>query len=318
MASPIPDSDAPLTAEQRYFAGLRASVDRFVKQHFAWRGTLRLHRAAFGRDVLLAPLNVALSPVLVLSRLLALLCRLLGLRRAAAWLASRRVLLRTSVAARIEALIVTDLLRLPLPDTARARDVRALSRAVLGAPQFRDIIRKQGSVAEAEALADRITAALGAYSGTRSAVAEMTTALLTMIAGALVFQALTPGVVSMAPDVAGAMARNTAIADFPLGSAIGGMWYGVFSVGTPAWLITATLVVLVMIGSVVAAFAGVLADPVQGWLGIHRRRLMRLIDTLEADLSGTGSAPFAAREHYLARGLDLWDVALSLLRSLRG
>lgn len=307
-------SEAPADG---YFAGLRARVDGFTQRHFTWPGTLRLHRAAFGRDVLLAPVNVALAPVLVLARLTAWLFRRLGLRRASAWLGSRRILLRTSVAGLIEALIVTDLMGLALPEGSTAANPRALTRAVLSAPQFRARFRKQGSVAEAEALAARITGALGEYSGTRSAVAEMTTALLTLVVGALVFRALTPGMISFAPDLAGAVARNTAISEFPLGSAIGGMWYGLFSVGTPGWLIGAALAAMVMLGSVVAAFAGVLADPVQVRLGIHRRRLLRLIATLEADLTGAGETPFATNEHYLARAMDVWDAALTLLRALR-
>jgi len=74
----------------------------------------------------------------------------------------------------------------------------------------------------------------------------------------------------------------------------------------------------VLAGSVVAAFAGVIADPVQVRLGLHRRRLLRLIDTIEAEIAGRGDRPFVAREHYLARLFDLWDAALSVLRALRG
>ena len=45
----------------RYLAARRAGVDRFVDRHFAWRGALRLHRAALGWDVLRAPANIALG-----------------------------------------------------------------------------------------------------------------------------------------------------------------------------------------------------------------------------------------------------------------
>lgn len=72
-----------------------------------------------------------------------------------------------------------------------------------------------------------------------------------------------------------------------------------------------------MIGSVFAAFAGVLADPVQSRLGIHRRRLLRLIDTLEVELTGPGQSPFVAREHFYARLLDLWDASAGVFRIFR-
>ncbi|TDQ57736.1 DUF6635 family protein [Phaeovulum veldkampii] len=300
-----------------YFSDRRSRVDGFVQRHFSVPGTLRLHAVAFGRDILRAPVNVALAPVLVLIRVLAWLCRRVGLARLSAWLARRRILLRTEVARRIETLIVTDLLEVPLPEGATAGDPLALSRAVLSAPQFRDVIRQRESVVEAQALAGRIAVTLADYSGTRSAVAEMTTALVTLIAGAVAFQALTPGMISLAPDLADAVSRTAAIADFPLGKTLGGLWYGVFPTGASALALAATVIGLVMTGAVVAAFAGVIADPVQSRLGIHHRRLMRLIDTLQAELDGAAPKPFTAPEHYFARALDLWDAALSALRALR-
>ncbi|MBA98847.1 hypothetical protein GLP59_09970 [Sulfitobacter sp. M220] len=72
-----------------------------------------------------------------------------------------------------------------------------------------------------------------------------------------------------------------------------------------------------MIGSVFAAFAGALAYPIQSCHGIHRRRLMRLIETLEVEHSDPGDKPFAVREHRYARLLDLWDVIGSAFRFFR-
>ncbi len=308
-------TDCPVCLE--YFETRRAKVDGFVARHFTWPGTLWLHGAALGWDILRAPLNVLLSPVLVLTRIAAYLSRRAGWRGVGDWLARRRILLRTSVARRVEALIVTDLLELPFDAGAAAHDSSALARAVLAAPQFREMIRARADPAEAEALGQRIAGALGEYACTRSAVAEMTTALCVILVGALLFQALTPGMISMAPDVANAMARRTAIAEFPMGKTIGGMWHGMFGVGASPRLVGATVAVLVMIGSVVAAFAGVLADPVQVRLGIHRRRLGRLIDTLEVEFLGRGDSPFVAREHFYARFLDLWDAAASAYRIFR-
>jgi hypothetical protein len=53
-------------------------------------------------------------------------------------------------------------------------------------------------------------------------------------------------------------------------------------------------------------------------LGLHQRRLNRLIDTMEDSFTGSGRRAFAAREHYLARLLDLSDAGLAALRLLRG
>lgn len=300
-----------------YFNDRRPMVDGFVARHFTWPGTLRLHSVALGWDLLRAPVNVVLSPLLVLTRIAAWLCRRLGWRRGADWLIRRRVLLRTSVARRVEVLIVTDLLELPLDEGAAARDPHALSRAVLAAPQLREMIRTRSSAAEAEALGQRIAGALGEYAGTRSAVAEMTTAIGTLVVGALALRALTPGMISMAPGIADAVARANAIGAFPLGQTLGGVWYGAFGAGASPLMVAATVTALVMISSVVAAFAGVIADPVQSRLGIHRRRLRRLLDTLETEFVGRGDKPFVGREHFYARFLDLLDVAASAVRMFR-
>lgn len=285
--------------------------------HFTWPGTLRLHRAALGWDILKAPVNVVLAPIFVLTRIAAYLCYLVGWQSGADWLARRRILLRTAVSRRVEVCILTDLLDLPKAKGGAVPDQDMLSHAILTAPQFREMIRKQASIVEAEALSHRVVGALSEYAGTRSAVAEMTTAICTLLVGALAFQALTPGMITMAPGVAEIMARSSAIAEFPFGQTLGGMWYNVFTPRAAPWLVTVTVVGLVMIGSVVAAFAGVLADPVQYRLGIHRRRLLRLIDTLEGELVGVGDTPFVAHEHFYARFVDVCDAVMSVFRAFR-
>jgi hypothetical protein len=292
-------------------------IDAFVRRHFTWPGTLRLHRAAVGGDIWRSPANVFLSPVFVLTRLAAWICDRLRLAGAAVWLRNRRLQVRTAVAAKVEAAVLTELLDVPLERADTVPDREALCRAILAAPEFREVIRRRGTVAGTQIMAARIAGVIGDYASTRSAIAEFTTALITLAIGAIVFQAVTPGVISMAPGVAEAVSHGTAIADFPLGSTLGGVWYGVFPVGPSPWLIVATGAGLLILGSLVTAFAGIIADPVQAHLGIHRRRLLRLFDTLDAELRGSDDRPFAIREHLLARIFDLWDAALSLLRMFR-
>jgi hypothetical protein len=307
----------PRSHNHAYFVGLRTRVDRFVSRHFTWPGTLWLHGAALGGDILRAPVNVMLAPFYLLLRLVAFVCLRLGLRRMGTWLASRRILLRTAVARRVEALILTDLLGLKLTADARTRDPSALARTILAAPQFRELIRQRPDPAATEILGQRIANALADYASTRSAVAEMTTALCTFAVGALMFNALTPGMISMAPGVADALALTKAITRFPLGETLGTAWYGVFHPGASPVMIGMTIAALVMIGSAFAAFAGLLADPVQSHLGVHRRRLLRLIDTLEVTLTDDGTKPFVAREHIYARLLDIWDAVASFLHVFR-
>lgn len=55
----------------------------------------------------------------------------------------------------------------------------------------------------------------------------------------------------------------------------------------------------------------------QAWFGMHRRRLIRLLDTLDAEINDLAEKPFVAREYFLVRTLDLWNAAISVLRAFR-
>lgn len=293
-------------------------VDAFVQRHFTWPGSLRLHRRALGADLLRAPANVLLSPILVLTRLFAFIFRKIGLGTWSSWLMRRKLLLRTSVAARVEALVLTELLDVPLESRAAGYDRAELTRSILAAPRLREVIRQSGSISAGQVIAAKVMDALSEYSGTRSAVAEFATALLMLIVGAIVFQSLTPGAISLAPGFAGKVAYGTAVADFPLGATVGQVWYGVFPVGPSPGLMALTVVGLVLCGAIVATFAGILADPLQVRLGIHQRRLARLMASVETITGEAQEKPFTAPEHFLVRIFDLWDAVLSLFRIFRG
>ena len=90
-------------ADTRPMTRRETEVERFVRARYGLRGTLALHRHALGLDLLRAPVNVALSPVFLLVRLVTPLLRWVGLTGAADWLARRHIFLRSDIAQRIEA-----------------------------------------------------------------------------------------------------------------------------------------------------------------------------------------------------------------------
>ena len=50
------------------------------------------------------------------------------------------------------------------------------------------------------------------------------------------FHKLTPGTLTLGPVIAAALAQQAAVASFPLGAALGGLWYGLLPVRhPPAW-----------------------------------------------------------------------------------
>ena len=272
----------------RRAAAARARVDPFVRRRFGPRGALRLHRAALGLDLLRAPANVMLAPFDLLRRLLATILRTVRLRRLGDRLAARPLGLGTAVARRAHALVVGEILR-----PVAAGDPEGEARLARWAPE-----------------------ALSEYGAARTAAAEITVLLVVLISGAFAFGVVSLGVVSLAPEVAHRMAHGAAVADFPLGDRLGGLWYGMMPVEASAGRTLGVGVSLALAASVAATFAGVVADPIQARLGLHGRRLRRLVGSLEAELSGTPH-PYSARSPYLARVADLIDAGAALLRYLR-
>ena len=271
----------PLASDMPGVAGTRLTrVDAFVRAHFGVRGSLRLHRAAIGLDLLRAPVNVALAPVFLLSRLAGIAALLLGLKRMAGWLFRQRILLKSNTARAVEAHVKAELLGLP-------------AQTILPGPQQ-------------QRLED--------YTAVRSAVSEITTTLLVVVSGFALFHSATPGVISLTPLVSGHVAQASAIESFMLGERLGALWYSLFPARLAVWAVVAIGVGLAMAASLVATFAGIIADPVQAALGIHRRRLMRLLSALDA---AERTPPSLAREHLLARAADISDAGVSLIRFLR-
>jgi hypothetical protein len=73
-----------------------------------------------------------------------------------------------------------------------------------------------------------------------------------------------------------------------------------------------------MLGStVLAAFAGVIADPIQRALGLHTMRLTRMINMLERQFFDPAAPAFAVHDQYVARLLDLFDIVGAALRMVR-
>jgi len=215
----------------------------------------------------------------------------------------------TDLAREIEWLVATELLEIPCVQRGRASlrdafaetvltDSRVVERLVVS-PEFR---RQLG-------------ASIASYKGSRVATAEIATGLIATGLGALVVKQITPGLVTLGAAIASAIAQQTAIAAFPLGAGLGAVWYGWFPVAAGTGLLAGTTCGVVIGGAVFAAFSGIVTDPIRRRLGLHRRRLLRLLDELERALCDASGAGISLREHYVARLIDLLDLAAGAWRA---
>ena len=230
------------------------------------------------------------------------------MRDTSAWLDSRRFFLATDVAREIEWRLFTELLELPYAE--RTRDVTrdALAETIAKDARIDAAVRAAGgSDARPEAFDAWLRNSIETYKGARISAADLANGLLSAGAGALAFHQVTPGMMSLGPVAAHAIVQHAAIASFPLGAGAGGVWYGLFPAAAPAAVTIGLTGGLIAASAVLTAFSGVVTDPVQRRLGIHRRRLNKLVDSLERALQGDAESRFTVHDHYVARVLDLLE-----------
>jgi len=300
---------------RRYLASRRECVDAFVDRHFSLTGTLRLHRQAIGWDLLRVPANLLLSPATLAVSVASRIAARLGLARTAAWLDWHRPFYDTVVAREVSWLVTTELLQLPCVQPRRTYTEDSLADIILSDPRVAGRICVD-DVLPAEARA-RVATAISGYAGARAATAEIATGSIAAGMGALWVKHATPGMVTLSSVVANIVAQQAAIAAFPLGAGLGTWWYGMYPVAPSAELLATTIGAFAVVGALFAVFSGIVTDPLQRLIGLHRRRLLRLIGALEDALCGDGEGRFPLRDHYVARLIDLLDLSAALLRTVR-
>lgn len=152
------------------------------------------------------------------------------------------------------------------------------------------------------------------YLQTRNIAADITAGTIAAIVGLLMFNQFTPGSISAGSVIADWAGREQAASQFLLGETLGGVWYSVFPVSPPMWLIAASFAVVMLVISVISAFAGFLHDPLQLWAGIHERRLHKLLDAVEEQLVHADDAiGFRPKDTFVGRIYDVVDWVKGLL-----
>jgi len=308
-------------AVRRWAEGCRERIPLFVDSTFRLRSSLRLHRRAFGWDLVRAPVNVAMAAPNLALHLAATAARARGREPLARWLEDRQVMLGSDVAREIEWRLFDDLLRLPYSQGDRQRTDDALAELMLADPRLelpmRAVLAEIGRRADEPAMRVWLTDAMRAYTGSRVAAADLAQALIASGVGLSAFGQMTPGMLSLGPLLAATVAQHTVITSFPLGAGLGGLWYGMFPVTATKTLAIGMTGGLILVPTVLGAFVNILVDPIQARFGLHRRRLLRLVDALEREFLGHGDGRFVLRDQYVARVLDLFDVLGAAWRVLR-
>lgn len=303
----------------RYITSRKAKVPGFVDTYFSFKGALKLHRKALGKDLYKAPLNVLWAiPSLVL-RVLSSIFKKYGAERVYHALDRLPPGFQTDVQKEVNWLIYTELLELPYRDNSRVAEKDALLETILSDEELAGEIGQYLTLIDSKAGDARyrraLTRDLEEYATSRTAAAELAGNILTLASGFAAFHQVTPGAIAGGSAAASAIAQQIAISNFWLGSTLGAWYYGLFPAAASTGLVIAATASLMAALAIVTTFTGIVTDPLQSRLGLHQKRLMRFLDALEDELKGCGTSKFQLRDRYAARVLDILDLLRLAVRS---
>lgn len=293
---------------ERYFTECRERVPGFVRRHFRYPGAWHTNRHGLGWDLLRSPLNLMWVPFYLTAHLLAWVVDKFGLSRLANFLRRCPLGMRTRIQQHLMACAERELLQRKLDEagTSRLRQciVEAIVEVMVEAEHLQHLPEEQEALLE-QSLND----ALQQYALTRTANADISNTIIATIAGAFTLQKFTPGGIAIGFALASFLANRLAAWNFFLGAGVGQWYYALFPVEPGAELVVLSTLGVMVLFAILACFSGLASDPIQSWLGIHQRRLNRMLDSLERDLQTQTSGSFRPKDAYLARIMDIIDAA---------
>lgn len=293
---------------RRYFAHCRAALPDFIDRHFRYPGAIATNRVALGLDMLRAPINLFWAPLFALVSILKFLLGRVSCTQALAERLQRFPPgFTTQVQTHISQLVLTDLLHQNNPE-------RSLQYAIVDELQqlYETQVDTEIDTTRFHALAEPIIEeALSQYRVTRTASADITNTLSCIVLGAFAFQKFTPGGIGIALMFTSVISTQLAAQDFIFGETLGAIYYGVFP-PEPSLALTAAVSAGVL--ATLAAFAalsGMISDPIQAALGLHRYRLQKMLDHMEQDFLERSGSSFRPKDQYVARILETFDLIKS-------
>jgi hypothetical protein len=299
-------------AIRNYIDSRRKKIPGFVKTHFSIAGAVKINRKALGKDLIKAPVNLAWALPYTAIQVTSVVLKKIGLKKIDKLIEKVPIGFKTSVQEEINRLIYVELLELPYKKD-NGKDVNdALLAEILDQPEIKclfqvelDLILTQS---QQEGFKKSLEKRLKEYSLSRTAISELAGNIIALATGVGMMGKMTPGGISFGTVLAATIAQQSAISSFFLGPTLGGLYYGMFPASASMGLAMASTSAVLATLAILSAFSGIITDPIQARLGIHEKRLNRLLDSLEKTLMEKGDSDLKIREQYLARVFDLLDL----------
>lgn len=295
----------------RYVDGCKARIGEFVRRHYSFRGSLRIHTHAIGWDMVRMPLNIIWSVVNLLLAILGVTAGMVGLKRLQAWIRRVPPGLVTDMDRQISWLVVTELLQLPYEQGNKRSERDALMEEILKDPVLQQLLNNkldafQGPSRDRD-FRDKLRTKLAEYGATRTGSADLASNITLLLTSKAMLGQASFGALSAGTAVSTAVAHSVAVSNFWLGSAVGAYYYAIVPVTVSIRMLVVTTVLVAVVMSLLSTFVGIVTDPIQAKLGLHQNRLNKLIGSIRADLQGTEHSRFELREKYMGRLFDIVD-----------
>lgn len=296
----------------RYIEARKSRVPVFVANHFSFKGALKLHRKALGKDLYKGPLNILWSVPSVIIRVTASILKKLGRKDLSEQLDKLPKGFQTDVQKEVSWLIYTELLEIPFVQGHRISNKDALLGEILSDKTLSDwvaqFLSKIHDHSKNPAFRKALEKNLEEYATSRTAASELVGSILTLSAGYAAFNKAVPGTLAAGSATAATIAEHVAIAKFWLGTTLGTWYYSVIPVTASTGLLIATTGSLMAALAIITTFTGIITDPLQAKLGIHQKRLLKFIDAFKEELLGAGQSQYKIKDQYVARVFDILDL----------
>lgn len=306
-------------AARRYITGCEQRIDGFVKQHYSFRGALKIHAHALGFDLIRVPVNILWSLGNIVLALIAMVTKMTGQNALYNRIKNIPPGLETDMDRQISWLVITELLQLPMQQGERKSEHDALMQEILKDPALKQVLDEQLNGLEkfkdSTVFREELDRKLAEYGATRIGTADLATNAAVLITSKLALGQASFGTLSAGTAVSSSIAHAIAVSNFWLGATAGSYYYAIMPVAVSMRLLVSVTVVLAIILCFISTFIGIITDPVQAQLGLHQRRLKKLVKAIEQDLLHDGGE-FKLREKYAGRLFDVIDIIAMVSRKM--
>lgn len=294
-----------------YIKSREQKVPEFVATYFSIKGAFRINKKAFGLDIVKAPMNIAWMPPFLIMRLSSKLASIAGLNNISSKMEKLPKGFKTAVEREVNWLIYHDLLEIPYKDGDRESDKDALLETCLAQPEMKMLLNRYFNQITRRSVDPNFRASLENYmnelTNCRTAASDLAGCVVSMASGAMAGHQFTPGALSSGTVLANTIAQQVAISNCLFGNTIGSLWYGLFPASASLGLLATTIGSSLLGLSVVSAFAGIIVDPIQAKLGLHEKRLKKLIRKIGRELTDADDSTLRFKDVYIKYMFDVVD-----------